>query len=95
MEAGTTLARRDLYISNLRLGDIAKAKGDFSAAQVYYEKTLFICEALAAETGTTKARRDLAFSNNRLGDLAKAMGDQEKAQEYYGKNKAIKETLDK
>ena len=55
-------ARRDLWVSYNKLGDVCRARGDLAGAAAYYEKGLALREALAAETGTVEAYNELAIS---------------------------------
>ena len=88
--SGKELFIRFLFI---RLGDIAKARGDMSGAKEYYEKVLTINEGLESETVRVAARRALSVSYDKLGDITMAQGDHVGAQTYYEKSFAISEEL--
>ncbi len=85
--------RRDLSICYNKVGGIRRARGDLAGALEYYEKSLAIFEALAAETGTVLARRDLSICYEKVGDIRQARGDLSGALESYEKSLAIAEAL--
>ncbi len=85
--------RRFYGIGYSGLGDIAMNKGDFSAAQEYYEKGLEMTESLVKEKGTVMLRRDLSNRYADLGGLAEEKKEFEKAQEYYEKCFEIRKKL--
>ena len=74
----------DLSVSHERLGDLAVAAGDLTAARTAYTAALTIAQKLAdADPTNTEWQRDLAVSHNHLGDLAVAAGDLTAARSAY------------
>ena len=68
--------QRDLSISHDRLGDVAVAAGDLTAARTAYQAALDIRIRLAAaDPANTEWQRDLSISHDRLGNVAMAAGD--------------------
>ncbi len=76
--------QRDLSVSHERLGDLARAAGDSTAARTAYQASLDIAARLAAADPTNSEwQRDLSISHERLGDLARAAGDSTAARTAY------------
>jgi hypothetical protein len=68
--------QRDLSVSHLKVGDVAVAAGDLTAAATAYQAGLDLAVRLAAADPTnTGWQRDLTVSHDRLGDVAVAAGD--------------------
>ncbi|MBR5641982.1 MAG: TIR domain-containing protein [Firmicutes bacterium] len=89
----TVKARRNLSLSYDKLGSVAEEKGDLSAAQGYFEKSLALSDQLANETETSRSRRDRSIVSERLGFIAQQRGDLEGAQKYYRYSVAVCEDL--
>ncbi|HSV67383.1 MAG TPA: hypothetical protein VLJ59_15920 [Mycobacteriales bacterium] len=86
--------QRDLSVSHERLGDLARAGGDLTAATRHYTAALTIRERLAtADPTNTEWQRDLSISQNKLGDLAVAGGDLTTATRHYTAALTIRERL--
>ncbi len=76
--------QRDLSVSHEKLGDVAAAAGDLTAARTAYQASLDIAERLAAANpANTGWQRDLSVSHNKLGDVAAAAGDLTAARTTY------------
>ncbi|MEM7116133.1 MAG: helix-turn-helix domain-containing protein [Chloroflexota bacterium] len=58
------------------LGQLAVARGEFSAAEQYHLSSLELCQKLDNQTG-------VAFSFSHLGELARVRGDHQQAQVYF------------
>jgi tetratricopeptide (TPR) repeat protein len=68
--------QRDLSVSHSRLGDLARAAGDLTAARSAYLAGLDVATRLAeADPTNTEWQRDLSVSHNSVGDLARTAGD--------------------
>ena len=88
--------QRDLSVSYNKLGGIANALNDYTAAEGYYAKTLEIREKLAEKyPDDPQMQRDLGVSYNKLGDIAEALNDYKAAEGYYAKALEISERLAK
>ena len=86
--------QRDLSVSYNKLGDVAKARNDYKAAEGYYAKALEISKRLAEKyPDDPQMQRDLSVSYERLGDIAKALNDYTAAEGYYAKALEIREKL--
>ena len=86
--------QRDLSFSYNKLGDIAKARNDYKAAEGYYAKALEIGERLAEKyPEDPQMQRDLSISYNNLGDIAKAQKNHKATKEYYLKAIGISRKL--
>jgi CHAT domain/TIR domain len=76
--------QRDLSVSHNKLGDMAMAAGDLTAARTAYQASLDIRVRLAAaDPANTQWQRDLSISHNKLGDMAMAAGDLTAARTAY------------
>ncbi|GAB4081756.1 CHAT domain-containing protein [Modestobacter muralis] len=85
--------QRDLSISHIKLGDLARA-GDLTAAGEHYRAALAITERLAeADPANIGWQRDLGVSRTSLGDLAEATRDLPAAAEHYRAALAIDQRL--
>ena len=70
------LATRPRPSATTKLGDLAVAAGDLTAARDAYTAALTIAQRLAdADPGNAGWQRDLSVSHDKLGDLAVAAGD--------------------
>jgi len=80
--------------SHNRIGDIASAQGDFSAAAKAYTDGMEIAQALAAcDPEKNLWQFDLSVSHNKLGDLAVAQGDLPAAAKAYTAGLEIHQAL--
>ena len=91
--SGSEQSRRLLALSCQKLGGTAKARGDLTAAQKYYERALSVSRELAEQVGTAEARRSLWASYVFLGDISRERGDYAEAWKYYEQACAITEEL--
>jgi tetratricopeptide (TPR) repeat protein len=86
--------QRDLAVSHIKVGDVARAAGDLAATRAAYQTGLDIAERLAAtDPANSGWQRDLAVSHNRLGDVAVAAGDLAAARAAYQTGLDIAERL--
>ncbi|MCB1047699.1 MAG: tetratricopeptide repeat protein, partial [Calditrichaeota bacterium] len=96
-KAGTQAMETDilstLHLLFLRLGDIARDRGNLENARALYQLGLGISKAIAAELKTPESHQNLAFSWERLGDIARLQGDLERAISLYEKCIEIREEL--
>src|SRR5207302_251871 len=73
-----------LSVALERLGDLAVAQGDLSAAARHFSASLKIAERLAAsDPGNAAWQRDLSVSLEKLGGLAVAQGDLPAAARHF------------
>ncbi len=90
----TRREQRGLSVSYERLGSIAKARNDYTAAEGYYAKALEISKRLAEKyPEDPQMQRDLSVSYNNLGGIAKARNDYKAAEGYYAKDLEISKRL--
>lgn len=87
-------ARRDLWVSHGRIGDVLVAQGDIAGAKEAYEAGHAIIERLAERDPTrTEWQRDLSVSYNKIGDILRAQGDLAGARRSYRASLDIAERL--
>jgi DNA-binding XRE family transcriptional regulator len=85
---------RDLSVSLEKVGDTAKAMGQWEKAEKQFEESLEISRKIIARVGETpESLRDLSVSLNKVGDTAKAMGQWEKAEESFKEGLAVANSL--
>lgn len=83
-------AKRALWVSYSKLGDVSLQAGQVEEAIVYYQKALEISQNLAVAAPTNaEAQRDLAVSHNRLGDVNLRIGQMQEALGHYQKGLEI------
>jgi tetratricopeptide (TPR) repeat protein len=83
-----------LYRANLRLGEIAIAKGDLASALRIEQKALSIAElASAAESTNLDWQRDHSISLEKIGDIEQARGKLPEALEKFTASLGIREIL--
>jgi tetratricopeptide (TPR) repeat protein len=93
-DPGNTQAQRDWSVSLERLGDLAEAEGDLSAARHAYQQSLDILKRQAlADPRNTEVQRDWSVSLNKVGDMAKAEGDLATTRQAYQQALDIRQTL--
>jgi tetratricopeptide (TPR) repeat protein len=86
--------RRELSVSQEKVGNVLVAQGELTGALAAYREDLAITETLAGrDPGNTQWQRDLSVSNNKVGDVLAAQGDLPGALAAYRKGLAITETL--
>ena len=86
--------QRGLYRANLRLGELAKVRGNMAAGLEYEEKARDIALAQAAANPSDREwQRDLAVAYEKTGDLQKARGDLAEALKFYNDDLTIAERL--
>ena len=86
--------QRDLSVSHNKVGDLAAASGDLSAARDAYTAALAIRQRLAdADPGNAGWQRDLSVSHDMIGGLAVAAGDLSAARSAYEASLAIAQRL--
>ena len=62
--------RRDLYVSDIKIGDVQRAQGDLVGALTSYRNGLAIIDRLAqSDRGNADWQRDLSASYDRVGDV--------------------------
>ncbi len=87
-------ARRDLFVSYSRLGDVYLRLGDTDKALQHYRKGLELREALnRADPNDAQARRDVFVSYNNLGHVYLRLDDADKALQHYRKGLELCEAL--
>jgi tetratricopeptide (TPR) repeat protein len=88
--------QRGIYRANLRLGELAKERGNVAVALEYEEKAKDIAFELAAAYPSDREwQRDLAVVYEKIGDLQKAQGDLAEALKFYNDDLTIAERLAK
>jgi tetratricopeptide (TPR) repeat protein len=86
--------QRDLSICQSRLGDVARAGGDFETARMAYEKGLELDKAMAdADPTNIQARKDLAISYQKIGDVRVALKDLAGASESFHSGAQLAEAV--
>ncbi len=76
-------AHRDLSVSLVRLGDVARDLGDLTTARTHYQQAFDIDRRLADQLDTPQALSDLAVSLSRLGDVTHDLGDPTTARTHH------------
>jgi tetratricopeptide (TPR) repeat protein len=93
-DAGNTEWRRDLSISDNKVGDVLSAQGKTSEALAFYQDSLVIRKALAAkDPGNTDWQRDVSVGDEKIGDALKAEGKLDDALAAYRDCLAIRKGL--
>jgi tetratricopeptide (TPR) repeat protein len=86
--------QRDLSVSCVRMGDLARALGQREEARQAFARALAIRERLAqAEPARTDYQHDLSNSYDRMGRLFRDLGQDEGARQAFAKSVAISERL--
>ncbi len=79
-----------LYISYIRLGDMACLLGNLEEANSYFEKGLGLAEKLYQKfPNNTKLDRNRSLSYSRLGQVMKERGNLQSAQKYFSEGMEI------
>jgi eukaryotic-like serine/threonine-protein kinase len=87
-------ARRDLWVSYNKLGNVTRREGDLKAARAYFEKGLKLAEQLARQDpDNTQPRWNLAISYNYLGIVNVHLGNLQAAKAYLEKTLQLREQL--
>ena len=85
---------RDVYWSQLGLGDILIRRGDLAGARTHYQDARALAERLArADPGNAGWQRDLSVSFNKIGDVLRDQGKGEEALAAFRDGHAIAERL--
>ncbi|MCB1451185.1 MAG: tetratricopeptide repeat protein, partial [Nitratireductor sp.] len=86
--------QRSVSVSQNRIGDVLRAKGNLAGALEAYKKGLVIAERLAiSDASNSEWQRDLSVSHNKIGDVLVAQGDTSGALKAYRDSLAIRERL--
>jgi tetratricopeptide (TPR) repeat protein/pimeloyl-ACP methyl ester carboxylesterase len=93
--AAATSDQRGIYRANLRLGELAKERGNVVVGLEYEEKAKDIAIEQAAYPSEREWQRDLAVAYEKIGDLQKAQGDLAEALKFYNDDLTIAERLAK
>jgi serine/threonine protein kinase/tetratricopeptide (TPR) repeat protein len=87
-------ARRDLAVSDIRIGDMMAQSGDATRALESYRSALAAAEsALAADPTDALARRYLALSHHKVGNALMAAGDLTRALAHHANALALRQDL--
>ncbi len=93
-------AKRDVSLSQERLGDFLRARGgpgDAAAAERLYRASLATLEAIQRENpDSAEAKRDVSVSQERLGDFLRARGgpgDAEAADQFFRSSLTTREAI--
>jgi tetratricopeptide (TPR) repeat protein/tRNA A-37 threonylcarbamoyl transferase component Bud32 len=93
-EPDNVVARRDLSVSYLKLGEIQARLGDTEAALKSYERYHEVITSLAdADPESRGLQRDVSIALNRLGDAYMTMGNTEAALKRYQRSYEITRKL--
>ena len=93
-DPGNTLWQRDVYVSQIKVGNVLVAQGDRTGALAAYRAGLDIRRALAAkDPGNTLWQRDVSVSQDRVGDVLVAQGDLAGALAAYREGLDIRRAL--
>ena len=87
--------KRDLVVSNLKVGDVALSLGEIELAQASFKEAIAISRELAKEKSNTKYRRDLSIALQRLGNLGLKTRNPTLAIESFTESQIIFEFLSK
>ena len=91
----SSLAKRDLPYSYIKLGDVYRKLGATDKALEFFQKYHELTESLAsADPNSSLAKLDLSISYNRLGDMHLTL-DADKALQFYQKGLELAEALAK
>jgi tetratricopeptide (TPR) repeat protein len=86
--------QRGLYRANLRLGELAKQRGNLAVGLKYEDKAKDIAlEQVADDPSDREWQRDLAVAYEKTGDLQTGRGDLSEALRFYNNDLAIAERL--
>lgn len=82
------------YLAHVRLGEVAKARGELTRARTHQNKALEIAkEKLAADSTSSEWQRFRSFSLEKLGDLLVEQREISKAEENYARSLDIRRKL--
>lgn len=81
--------RELISVSYNRLGDTAKAQGQYEEAKEYYVMDSELVYGLAMETGMMEDYHSLLISYERLGKIYEEKGELDEAEDYYMKSLEI------
>ena len=88
--------QQNLAAAHNRIGDVAQARGDLSAAEQAFTKYLAISNRLTAQDPVHASwQRDLAAAHRRMGDVAQARDDLSAAEQAFTQYLAISESTDR
>ncbi|MFT4189230.1 MAG: toll/interleukin-1 receptor domain-containing protein [Aeromicrobium sp.] len=86
--------QHDLSVSLVKVGDIAKARGDLQTARDVYTESLDITRQLSTvDPSNTSSQHSLSISLHKVGDIAVAQGDLQTAQDLYTESLDIARAL--
>jgi eukaryotic-like serine/threonine-protein kinase len=89
-------ARRDLAVTDIKVGDMFVQLGDAAAALDNYRKSLAISEeAYAVDPAPVVGRRNLALSHHKVGNTLMSAGDMQGAYDHHRRALALREALSK
>jgi class 3 adenylate cyclase/tetratricopeptide (TPR) repeat protein len=83
----------DLSVALSRLGEVARAQNNLTAAKSFYERDLAIAQRLANTSTNERRQLDLTISFNKLGQVARAQGDHRAAADYFQRSFATAQKL--
>jgi eukaryotic-like serine/threonine-protein kinase len=87
-------ARRDLWVSYNKLGNVTMLEGDLKAAREYFKKGLELAEQQAhQDPDNSLARNDLSGSYSYLGNVSMRAGNLTAARAYFEKALHLREQL--
>ena len=75
-------------------GRVARARGDWDAAEAAYGESLGIARELADSLGTPESLRDLVVSLGNLAGVVERLGDTERAESLRAERDRIAKILD-
>ena len=86
--------RRSLSLSDNKIGDVLRVKGDLTGALGRYRDGQAISRTLMQkDPGNIQWQRDLSIGDDRIGDVLRAQGDLSGALASYRDGQAIRKTL--
>jgi tetratricopeptide (TPR) repeat protein len=93
-EPENTDYRRSLSLSDNKIGDVLRVKGDLTGALGRYRDGQAISRTLMQkDPGNIQWQRDLSIGDDRIGDVLRAQGDLSGALASYRDGQAIRKTL--
>jgi len=87
-------ALRDLSVSLNNVGQVARARGDWTQAEAVYRESLDLTRQLVERLGgTPETLRDLSISLDNVGQVARARGDWTQAEAVYRESLDLRRQL--
>jgi non-specific serine/threonine protein kinase/serine/threonine-protein kinase len=91
---GDTEARRNLALSQIKIGDMSAQTGDATGALDSYRQSLAVLQAAhATDPGNAVLRRYLSFGHHKVGNGLMATGDIQNALDHHRRALALREAI--